>query len=138
MKKFINEFKEFALRGNVINLAVGVIIGSAFQGVVTSLTDNILAPIIGLFARTDFTDMQLELFGATLRYGAFITTVINFAIMALIVFLLVKGMNKLSEPLVQEKEEKKTKRCPYCMTEIDKQASRCPACTSQLATAVKK
>ncbi|WP_312371927.1 large conductance mechanosensitive channel protein MscL [Lachnoclostridium sp.] len=137
MKKFLKEFREFALKGNVMNLAVGVIIGSAFQGIVTSLTDNILSPIIGLFTRQNFDSLQWDIFGITLRYGAFITALINFIIMAFVVFLLVKGMNKI---LSFEDRKKKVdvkpteKDCPYCMTKININATRCPHCTSQLET----
>ncbi|ABX42373.1 large conductance mechanosensitive channel protein MscL [Lachnoclostridium phytofermentans] len=137
MKKFLKEFREFALKGNVMNLAVGVIIGSAFQGIVTSLTDNILSPIIGLFTRQNFDSLQLNIFGITLRYGAFITALINFVIMAFVVFLLVKGMNRiLSFDDKRKKVEVKPteKDCPYCMTKININASRCPHCTSQLET----
>lgn len=96
MKKFLAEFKTFALRGNVIDLAVGVIIGAAFQAIVKSLTNDILAPILGLVAKSDFSDLVLTVFGVQIRYGAFITAVINFVIMAFLIFLLVKGMNKLA------------------------------------------
>jgi len=130
MKKFLNEFKEFALQGNVLNLAVGVIIGAAFQSVVSSLTDNILSPIIGLFAGKNFDDLTLEVLGVTLKYGAFITNVINFIIMALVVFLLVKGINKIMK--VKKADEPVTKVCPYCYSDIPEQATRCPECTSEL------
>ncbi len=136
MKKFIQEFKTFALRGNVIDLAVGVIIGGAFQGIVKSLTDDILSPIIGLFAKTNFNDVSCTILGVEIRYGAFITAVINFLIMAFLIFLLVKGMNKLASLGHKHKEEKPpeptTKLCPYCFSEIPIQASRCPHCTSVL------
>lgn len=135
MKNFLKEFRAFALKGNVMNLAVGVIIGSAFQGIVTSLTENILSPIIGLFTRQNFDSLQLNVFGITLKYGAFITAVINFIIMAFVVFILVKGMNKLLS--FDEKKEKveaipTEKECPYCMTKIHINATRCPHCTSEL------
>ena len=132
MKKFFDEFKSFALKGNVMNLAVGVIIGAGFQGVVTSLTDNILSPIIGLFAGANFDGLQIEFFGVILKYGAFITTVINFVIMAFVVFLMVKGMNKLTEHPSETKESPPARKCRFCMTEIDISATRCPACTSNL------
>ena len=135
MKKFLKEFKAFALKGNVMNLAVGVIIGSAFQGIVTSLTENILSPIIGLFTRQNFDSLQVNIFGVTLKYGAFITAVINFIIMAFVVFLLVKGMNKiLSFDEKKDKVEAKPteKECPYCKTKININATRCPHCTSEL------
>lgn len=133
MKKFIQEFKAFALRGNVIDLAVGVIIGAAFQAIVKSLTEDIISPIIGLFANTDFTDLVIPI-GAGIRYGAFLTAVLNFVIMAFLVFLLVKGMNRLAS-LGKKNEAPKaptTKACPYCCTEIAIAATRCPHCTSVL------
>ena len=95
MKKFFTEFKEFVLRGNVLNLAVGVIIGAAFQDVVGSLTANILSPIIGLFVGKDFNKWSVDILGVSILYGAFITSVINFLIMAFVVFLIVKAVNNL-------------------------------------------
>jgi len=135
MKKFMQEFKEFALRGNVMGLAVGVIIGAAFQGVVASLTDNIISPIIGLFIGQNFDLLEWNVMGITLRYGAFITSVINFIILAFVVFLLARSMNRMIS--ASEKEEPETapapeRLCPYCKTAINPDASRCPACTSQL------
>ena len=133
MKKFLEEFKTFALRGNVMSLAVGVIIGSAFQGVVSSLTENLLSPIIGLFTRQNFDTLQLSVLGITLRYGAFITSVINFIIMAFVVFILVRAMNKLLTLGDHKKEPAPPARlCPYCKTQLHSEATRCPACTSQL------
>lgn len=131
MKKFFNEFKQFALQGNVMNLAVGIIIGAAFQGVVTSLTDNILSPIIGLFTGKNFDALMVDALGVTIKYGAFITSVIDFLIMAFVVFLIVRGMNKLTAKPAPEAEPI-TKNCPYCFSEIDINATRCPNCTSQL------
>lgn len=96
MKKFLEEFRTFALRGNVIDLAVGVIVGGAFQAIVTSLTADVISPLIGLFANTDLSGWTLQLFGVELRYGAFLTAAINFVIMALLVFFLVKAMNALA------------------------------------------
>ena len=119
MKKFLNEFKAFALRGNVMDMAVGVIIG---------------APFIGLFGKTDFSSMVLTIRGVDIRYGAFITSVINFIIMAFIIFMLVKVLNKLSSlghkdaPAAPD-----TKECPYCCSKISVKAVRCPNCTSQLS-----
>jgi len=134
MKKFLNEFKDFALKGNVLNLAVGVIIGAAFQGVVSSLTENLLSPVIGLLTRQNFDSLKLELLGITLKYGAFITSVINFMIMAFVVFLLVRIMNRILA-IGQEKQKAPLptkKKCAYCFSEIDIKAIRCPACTSIL------
>ena len=134
MKKFLKEFKDFALKGNVMNLAIGVIIGAAFQGVVSSLTDNILSPIIGLLAGQNFDTLQFEALGATVRYGAFITSLIDFIIMAFVVFVLVK----LTQRVLSVGHKKKaapaptTKKCAYCMSDIDISATRCPLCTSHL------
>jgi len=134
MKGFFKEFKEFALKGNVMSLAVGVIIGGAFQGVVSSLTTNIISPIIGLFVSSNFDALALNVFGVSLKYGAFITAVINFFIMAFIVFLMVKGMNKLMSPAKSNEQPPVPPRlCPYCKSELHAEATRCPACTSQLA-----
>ncbi|MCB6366124.1 large conductance mechanosensitive channel protein MscL [Intestinibacillus massiliensis] len=138
MKKFLQEFKDFALRGNVMDLAVGVIIGAAFQAIVTSLTQDIISPVLGLFTGQNFDQLSVSLFGAELRYGAFITAVINFIIMALIIFLLVKGMNRLAALGRRKQHEEApaapaTKVCPYCRSEIDIGATRCPHCTSQLS-----
>ncbi|MDR1620529.1 MAG: large conductance mechanosensitive channel protein MscL [Clostridiales bacterium] len=144
MKKFWQEFKDFALKGNVMQLAVGVIVGAAFQNAVKSLTDNIISPIIGIFANQNFDTLSVDIFGTTLRYGAFITAAISFFIIALVVFLMVRAMNRLTEKKPEEEaanaapekeEEPATKACPYCRTEIDIHARRCPACTSLLEDA---
>ena len=134
MGKFFSEFKEFILRGNVLNLAVGVIIGAAFQNIVTSLTTNILSPIIGLFTGQNFDNLELNILGTQLKYGAFITSVINFIIMAFVVFVIVKLVNKVMSinKKPKEAEEPTTRKCPYCTTEISVNATRCPACTSIL------
>lgn len=134
MKKFLQEFKKFALRGNVMDLAVGVIIGGAFQAIVTSLTGDVISPIIGLFAKTDFTDMVLTVRGVDIRYGAFVTAVINFVIMALVIFSFLKMINKLTSmrKIEEPKAAPTTKKCPYCCTEIAIEATRCPHCTSIL------
>lgn len=135
-KKFFGEFKQFALRGNVMDLAIGVIIGAAFQAIINSLVNDVLSPIIGLVAQTDLSYLVLNLNGVDIKYGAFLTAVINFIIMVFVIFLLVKGMNALAN-LGRHKEEAKpaptTKKCPYCLSEIDINATRCPHCTSALA-----
>lgn len=95
MKKFIEEFKAFALRGNVMDMAIGVVIGGAFTSIVTSLTENLINPILGLFGGTDLSGFVLNLGGVELRYGAFITSIINFLIMAFVLFCLLKAVNKL-------------------------------------------
>lgn len=135
MKKFLQEFKEFALKGNVMSLAVGMIIGTSFSGLVTSLLDNIISPIIGCFNAGGFNGLSITIGKATLTYGAFLNAVVNFVIMAFIVFLMVKGMNKLTS--IGKKEDEKTeevttKKCPYCKSEIDFEAIKCPHCTSDL------
>lgn len=134
MKKFINEFKEFALRGNVIDLAVGVIIGAAFQNIVKSLTDDIISPLIGLVAKTDFKDMAATVFGVSIKYGSFITSVINFFIMALVLFAIIKLMNRAASfgKKPEAPAAPTTKVCPFCRSEIPVEAVRCPHCTSML------
>ena len=96
MKNLLKEFKEFALRGNVMELAVAVIMGAAFQGIISSLTGDIISPVLGLFGGVDFSNLAINIGDASIRYGAFITAVINFIIMAFVIFLMVKGMNKLA------------------------------------------
>ena len=133
MKKFLREFKEFALRGNVIDLAIGVIIGAAFQKIVNSLVSDMISPIVGIVANTDFSDLVFKIRGVEIRYGAFITSIVNFIIMALVIFVFIKIMNRLSEKISREhKREEKTKKCRYCCNEIDICAIRCPHCTSIL------
>jgi large conductance mechanosensitive channel len=136
MKKYLSEFKSFVMRGNVLNLAVGVIIGAAFQSVVTSLTDDIISPIIGLFTRRNFDALTVSFLGITLRYGAFLMSVVNFLIMAFVVFFLVQLMNRVTTLAKPSKNAPApaptTKSCPYCRTSIDINATRCPACTSEL------
>ena len=146
------EFKEFIMRGNVIDLAVGVIIGGAFGAIVTSLVEDIIMPVISLFTKgIDFANLFIQLGGdqkyatieaakeagvATLAYGNFISAIINFLIMALVIFLLVKAINKAhtigkkEEPAVEEAPT--TKTCPFCKSEIAIDASRCPHCTSEI------
>ena len=135
MKNLLKEFKEFALRGNVMELAVAVIMGAAFQGIISSLTGDIISPILGLFGGVDFSNLAINIGDVSIRYGAFITAVINFIIMAFVIFLMVKGMNKLAglrKTKDREEEEEKTKTCPYCYTEIPEKAVRCPHCTTVL------
>lgn len=133
--KFLKEFKEFALRGNVLDLAVGVLIGGAFQKLITSLTDNLISPILGLFGGVNFSEYSWKIGNLNLTYGAFITDVINFIIMAFVIFLIVKFMNKLANighKKEQVVEEVTTKVCPHCYSEINIKADRCPHCTSKL------
>lgn len=143
----LKEFKEFAMKGNMIDLAVGVIIGGAFNSLVTSLVDNIIMPLISIVAgKLDFSNWFLALDGkdyatlaeaqkagaATLNYGTFISGFINFIIMAFVVFLLVKAMNKL-RTRNEVPAAPTTKVCPFCKSEIAIDAQRCPHCTSELA-----
>ena len=133
MKKFFGEFKEFIMRGNVMDLAVGVIIGGAFSAIVKSLTDDIISPILGIFGGMDFSNLVANVNGAEIRYGAFITAIINFLIMAFIIFLMVKGINKvMSLGKKKVEEEPTTKVCPFCCSEIDIKATKCPHCTSDV------
>lgn len=135
MRKFLKEFREFAMRGSVIDLAVGVIIGGAFQKIVTSLVNDVLSPVIGLFAKQNFNNLTAEVAGVSIKYGSFVTEVINFIIMAFVIFVLVKALNKLASFNKKEEEAEKepeTKKCPYCCTDIDIKAIRCPHCTSEI------
>lgn len=130
MKKFIQEFKTFALRGNVMDMAIGVLIGGAFSGIITSLTDNFINPIINeIMGNASYTAEDIATFGSN-----FLASVINFFITALILFCLLKAMNKLLS--IGHKEEEPaaptTKVCPYCKSEIPIDATRCPHCTSEL------
>lgn len=134
LKKFIEEFKAFALRGNVMDMAIGVIIGGAFTTIVTSLTENLINPILGLAGGTDLSGFVLSLGGIELRYGAFLTSVINFLIMAFVLFCLLKGVNKLLS--IDKKPEAPaaptTKKCPFCYSEIPIEAVKCAHCASEL------
>lgn len=132
------EFKKFIMRGNVMDMAVGVIVGGAFTAIVTSLNQDILTPILGVFGGTDFSSLMIKLGSSetapVLMYGNFITAVINFLITAFVIFLLVKAINAVNERF-SKKEEKPaptTKTCPYCRSTIDIKATRCPHCTSTL------
>ena len=126
----LKEFREFAMRGNVMDLAVGVIIGAAFGAIVTSLVNDILMPLIGLLmGGIDFNSLAVVVGGAEVRYGAFIQNIINFLIIAFVVFLLVRAMNRLKR---DEPTTPTTKECPHCFTTIPLKAARCPNCTSQL------
>ncbi len=135
MKKFMQEFKEFALRGNVMDLAVAVIIGGAFQAIVASLTNDVISPLIGIFGSTDFSNFMWVVNGSEIRYGAFITAIINFLITAFIIFMMIKALNKLTSLRKKAEEPAKeptTKTCPYCLSEIPKAATKCCHCTSDL------
>lgn len=137
--KIIKEFKEFISRGNVMDMAVGVIIGSAFTAIVNSLVKDLLNPLLGLLTGgMDFSALSITIGRgenpAVFAYGAFISAVINFLLVALVLFFLVKAINRLH---FRKKEEvpaaPTTKACPFCKSEIDIEASRCPHCTSVLS-----
>lgn len=138
-KGLIEEFKKFIMRGNVMDMAVGVIVGGAFTAIVTSLNQDILTPILGIFGGIDFSNLKVTLgTGETapqLAYGNFITAVINFLITAFVIFMLVKCINMLNERFSRKEEETKapeTKTCPFCISEIPIAATRCAHCTSLL------
>ena len=140
---FFADFKKFLLEGNALSMAVGVIIGTALKDVVTSLVENIFNPIIGIFTgHVDFSKLAINLGDElTIKYGAFITALINFVILAFVVFIVIRSINKLNEklkalPLIKKEEvieEPTTKVCPYCQSEISIKATKCPHCTSDLA-----
>ena len=154
----LKEFKEFAMKGNIMDLAIGVVIGGAFQKIVNSLVQDIIMPAISILTgKVDFTNMVLQVGNTSIKYGNFITTIVDFLIIAFSIFLIVRYLNKLNKlkdlgdfaatkldkkgklkkyKEKKEKEEKKvkpeTKLCPYCYTEIKYEATRCPNCTSIL------
>ncbi|HNY00154.1 MAG TPA: large conductance mechanosensitive channel protein MscL [Oscillospiraceae bacterium] len=134
MKKFLKEFKEFAMRGNVLDLAVGVVIGAAFKSIVDSLVNDILSPLIGLLFRDNFSNLAITVGNVSIHYGAFISAVVNFIIVALALFLVIKTANAAAsfhkKPAAAAAPT--TKICPYCQSEIPLTATRCPHCTSQL------
>ena len=148
MKKFINEFKEFINRGNVVDMAVGVMIGAAFKAIVDSVVKDLISPLIGIIFKQDFSALKWILEPAvyaedgitivkeavSINYGAFIMAIVNFLIIAVILFLMVKMINSVRE-IGKKKEEEvpaapTTKVCPYCKSEIAIDATRCPHCTS--------
>lgn len=134
MKGFLKEFKEFALKGNVMSMAVGIIIGGAFTAIVSSLVDDLINPLLGLLVNMDFSDLSVSVGGATFMYGNFIMAVVNFVLIALVLFMLIKAMNKMMSVAEKEKpaEEPTEKECPYCKKMIPIGATRCPECTSEL------
>ena len=139
-KGFVAEFKKFIMRGNVMDMAVGVIVGGAFTAIVTSLNKDILTPLLALFVGIDFSYLQLVIGegeeAPVLLYGNYITAVLNFLITAFMIFLLIKGINALGDLFSKKEEEAPaaptTKECPYCKSAIAIAATRCPNCTSHL------
>jgi len=139
VKKLFSEFKAFIAKGSVLDLAVGVIIGAAFKGIVDSLVGDIISPVIGLVADTNFTDLVWQIGGVTIKYGAFITAIINFLLMALVLFLIIKGISGARNLGGKRKKDETPapaapteKTCPYCKSTIAIDATRCPYCTSEV------
>lgn len=145
----LKEFKEFAMRGNVLDMAVGIIIGVAFGKIVTSLVNDVIMPPIGvLLGKVDFSNLFINLSGApydslaaakeagaaTIAYGVFLNTVLDFLIVAFVIFLIVRQVNKLRRK-EEAPAEPTTKECPYCVSPIPIKATRCPSCTSELKAA---
>ncbi|MFN2233673.1 MAG: large conductance mechanosensitive channel protein MscL [Anaerolineales bacterium] len=147
----LKEFKDFAMRGNVVDMAVGVVMGAAFGAIVTSLVNDLLMPVLGLIlGGADFTNLFIvlsegsvpgpyetltlaqEAGAVTINYGLFINAVISFLIIAFAIFLLIRGINRLQMQEEAPPAELTTKECAYCFTEIPVQATRCPNCTSEL------
>lgn len=144
------EFKEFAMKGNVVDLAVGVVVGGAFGKIVTSLVNDIIMPVVGLLiGNVDFSNLYINLSGksypslqvakaagaVTINYGLFLNTLLNFLIIAFSIFLVIRQINKLKKLTGnKENQEVKTteKKCPYCLSKINIEATRCPNCTSIL------
>lgn len=141
----LKEFKVFALRGNMIDMAVGIIIGGAFNGIVNSLVNDVIMPTLSIFTgKIDFSNLFVALDGnkyeslqaakdagvATLNYGSFISGVLNFLIMAFLVFIIVRWINRLRKPTIAKAPT--TKKCPYCYSEIHIEATKCPHCISEL------
>ena len=151
MKKFFEEFKKFAMRGNVVDMAVGVVVGGAFSKIVTSLVNDVFMPIIGLLTGgtnvsgmfallgeapegvvVETVEQAKELGIATLNYGTFIQTIIDFILVAFCIFLVVRFINKMKKPAPAPAPAKEPRKCPFCMSVIDDNATRCPHCTSVL------
>ena len=150
----LKEFKEFALKGNIIDMAIGVIIGGAFQKIVSSLVNDIIMPTLAIFTgKVDFSDLVFTVGNSSIKYGSFITTIVDFLIIAFSIFIAIRTINKLNDKakenldkvshknkiLKKNKakdtvEEPTTKVCPFCFSEINIKATRCPHCTSDLTT----
>ena len=127
----LKEFKDFAMRGNVMDLAIAVIIGGAFGKIIASLVNDILMPLVGLLlGGLDFSGLAITVGEAAINYGLFIQAIVDFVIVAFVIFLLVRAMNNMKKP--EPAAEPTTKDCPYCFSTIPIKATRCPNCTSQL------
>lgn len=142
IKNFFNEFKTFAMRGNVMDMAVGIIIGAAFGKIVTSMVEDVIMPPIGwILGNVDFSDLKwvivqksAEAEEVAIKYGAFINTLISFIIVAFAVFILIKAVNTLQAKMIKEEAAAapSVKKCPYCCNDVALEATRCPFCTSEL------
>ena len=134
MKAFMKELKEFISRGNVMDMAVGIIIGGAFTAIVTSLVEDIITPIIGMIGGFDFSGLVVTVNNSPIAVGNFINAIINFLLIAIVLFSIIKAVNKAASIAKKPEEEAAptTKVCPYCKSEIPIEATRCPHCTSQL------
>jgi large conductance mechanosensitive channel len=143
----LKEFKEFALKGNVLDMAVGVVIGTAFGKIVTSLVNDLIMPMVGmLLGKVDFTNLFISLNGvsyktlaeaksagaATINYGLFLNTILDFVIIAFSIFFVIKQLSRFKKKQEEVKPEVTTKECPHCISEIPLKATRCPKCTSML------
>jgi large conductance mechanosensitive channel len=127
----LKEFREFAMRGNVMDLAVAVIIGGAFGKIITSLVNDVLMPLIGVaLGGLNFSDLAFTVRGAVVMWGAFVQSIVDFIIVAFVIFMLVRTMNRMKKP--EPVAAPTTKECPHCFTSIPIKATRCPNCTSQL------
>ena len=134
MNKFLEEFKEFALKGNVMDMAVGVVIGTAFKAVVDSLVNNIINPIIGCFSVGGINGLSFKLGKAQLYYGAFLMEIINFIVIAFVLFSILKTFNTVSSfgKAPEPEAAPSTKICPYCKSEVHVDATKCPHCASEI------
>ncbi len=127
----LKEFKEFAMRGSVLDLAVAVIIGGAFGKIITSLVNDVLMPLIGLvLGGIDFSELAFTVGAAVIKWGAFVQSILDFVIVAFVIFMIVRAMNRMQKPAPVAAPT--TKECPYCFSTIPIKATRCPNCTSQL------
>jgi large conductance mechanosensitive channel len=137
MKKMLDEFKAFAFRGNMIELAVAVVLGLAFSAVITALVDHVLMPLIAaLFGQPNFSSLVLNIGDGEIRYGLFLNALVSFILIAVALFFVVKAVNRMVHPRGAPAEPPKTRECPYCFTPIAIEATRCSACTSQVEAAV--
>ena len=134
IKKFLEEFKAFAMRGNVLDMAVGVVVGGTFTAIVTALVEDVINPVIGLFFKADFSSVVIDLGGSSIKIGEFVNSIINFLIVAFVLFVVIKAINSMHKKpeAPAAPAEPTTKVCPFCQSEIAIKAVRCPHCTSKL------